>query len=921
MPTLRSQRTYPLAFNASAINTGIVAAWDWAGDPANARAGGNGVDHSGNARNWVAPATAATLVTDIGGVTGMDGLDPSIGRTNSFNYWAANNLATLGAAFGTGAYSVWMRVRVPSTTPGSNLVLPMARMRNAAAVTMLQVQVYAIASTGKYHPRVMTNDSTALLEWSTSGNSGVSPGGVVDIHVTRAADGTLKAFILGVKLVTGTHTGDWTAGVSSTTANFRGTSGQSGDTVLIDEVWWNRELSEAEVAAHAADPYAGYTSTAPSNGITVTSPGAGTTIGTSVTVSGAYSGAGAPTGIEASFNGGSFVALSSATISGGAYSGTLSGLAAGTGSLVVRWVNDTTATATVTGITVAAAPASTIAFAPPAIAAGDPYARAHRIFQRNGSNQAAVRLAGTYTGTATGIEYRWRGGAWTTLVASPSGGVFDATVTLTGPGQGALEVRLANATGVIATLANVGVGDVYIVGGQSNHVGMANTTQVAPVAPGANPGWVSTELDLTNTWRPNVETLAQPFSDRTGNLWSAYTNGAVYGSYFGALATLAMAAGVPVAFIPCAMGSTGIAAWQPGAGGPTSLWNAMRDRAALVGTHKAVLWWQGEADAMGSTATQSGFESSLNSVINTWWTQVATPFVLVNINDQGMGAAPSLAVVRAAIAAVAASNTHVLGIADALGAWSDGNVHYNTSAAINTMATRVGAALSYTAIAPTITTQPVSQSVTAGGAATFTVAVSGTPAPTRQWQRSASGGGAWTNISGATADTYATPATTVSGGSANNGDQYRVVVTNSAGNVTSSAATLTVTAAADTTRPTMTGTVSVTPSTTSAVAACPAASDNVAVTAYDASINGGTSWPFTSASTTINLTGLVEGTAYTAQFRARDAAGNVSTPVLSQSFTTLTTAPPPPPPPPPPPSGLIPLPYFIDASGRLVLPL
>lgn len=913
MPILRNQRTYPLSLTTAAINAGIVAAWDWAGDPASAYTGGNGVDHSGNGHNWTLPATAAPVVSDIGGVTGMNGRDTSAGRTLSNNFYSRGDLAALGMNFGSGAYTGWMRIRVPSVAPSTNLPFFWGRIRNASGTTMMLLGLYDVLASGKYHPYLMTSDSTTLLNWSTAGNSGVVPGGIVDIHITRSAAGVVKAFVNGVKLATATgNTADWAGGAGVATGNFRGNSGGVQDTAAIDESWWNQELSEADVAAHAADPYLGYANTAPANGITVTSPTAGTTISPSVVVSGTYSGGGTPTGFEASFNGGAFVALTSATISGGEYSGTLSGLAAGTGDLVVRWANDVGVSATVAGISVVP---SAIAFAPPAIAAGDPYARAHRIFQRNGSSQAIARLVGTYSGTATGIEYRWRGGTWTTLVASPAGGVFDANVTLTGPGQGALEVRLSNAAGVIASLANVGVGDVYIVGGQSNHVGMANTAQVAPAAPGGNPGWVSTELDLANIWRPNVETLGQPFSDRAGGVWSAYTAGTVYGSYFGALATQAMAAGVPVAFVPCAMGSTTIASWQPGAGGSASLYAAMRDRAALVGAHKAVLWWQGEADAMAGVASQAAFETSLNAVINAWWTDRATPWVLVNINDQGLGSTPpGLAAVRAGIAAVGASNTHVSAAADALGAWSDGNVHYNTVAAINTLATRVGAALGYTAIAPTITTQPTSQAATAGGTAAFTAAASGTPSPTWQWQRSASGGGAWTNISGATSATYTTPVTTVSGGVANSGDQYRAVATNSAGTATSTAATLTVSAAADTTRPTMTGSVSVTPSTTSAVATCPAAADNVAVAAYDASINGGATWSFTSASITINLTGLTEGTAYTAQFRARDAAGNVSTPFLTQSFTTLTA-----PPPPPPAAGLQPLPFFIDAAGLLAV--
>ena len=89
--------------------------------------------------------------------------------------------------------------------------------------------------------------------------------------------------------------------------------------------------------------------------------------------------------------------------------------------------------------------------------------------------------------------------------------------------------------------------------------------------------------------------------------------------------------------------------------------------------------------------------------------------------------------------------------------------------------------------APTIGTQPASQSVTEGNTATFTVAATGEKL-SYQWQQSTDNGQNWTDISEAKAATYTTAATTTS----MNGYQYRCVVINSAGSVTSSAATLTV---------------------------------------------------------------------------------------------------------------------------------
>src|SRR5213078_2524985 len=87
-------------------------------------------------------------------------------------------------------------------------------------------------------------------------------------------------------------------------------------------------------------------------------------------------------------------------------------------------------------------------------------------------------------------------------------------------------------------------------------------------------------------------------------------------------------------------------------------------------------------------------------------------------------------------------------------------------------------------VAPTITTQPASQTVSAGQTATFTVTATGTAPLSYQWQKNG------TVIGGATAASYTTPATTA----ADNGDQFTVVVSNAAGSVTSRAAALTVNA-------------------------------------------------------------------------------------------------------------------------------
>ncbi|MCW3463134.1 PQQ-dependent sugar dehydrogenase [Chitinophaga nivalis] len=107
----------------------------------------------------------------------------------------------------------------------------------------------------------------------------------------------------------------------------------------------------------------------------------------------------------------------------------------------------------------------------------------------------------------------------------------------------------------------------------------------------------------------------------------------------------------------------------------------------------------------------------------------------------------------------------------------DGNLYYlsrNSSALFKVIYTGTQA--------PAISTQPQSIAVPQGQTATFNVIATANPAPTYQWRKNGS------NISGATAATYAKANVQYA-----DSGLYSVVVTNSAGSVTSNNARLTVT--------------------------------------------------------------------------------------------------------------------------------
>src|SRR5471030_1181067 len=87
-------------------------------------------------------------------------------------------------------------------------------------------------------------------------------------------------------------------------------------------------------------------------------------------------------------------------------------------------------------------------------------------------------------------------------------------------------------------------------------------------------------------------------------------------------------------------------------------------------------------------------------------------------------------------------------------------------------------------VMPTISSPPACMTVNEGATATFSVTAAGTSPFSYQWQKNDS------IVIGATSSTYTTQATT----SADNGARFAVGVSNAAGSVTSSDATLSVTA-------------------------------------------------------------------------------------------------------------------------------
>lgn len=123
------------------------------------------------------------------------------------------------------------------------------------------------------------------------------------------------------------------------------------------------------------------------------------------------------------------------------------------------------------------------------------------------------------------------------------------------------------------------------------------------------------------------------------------------------------------------------------------------------------------------------------------------------------------------------------------------NVQITASNGVNPSASQLLAiTVSPTALLPAFTTQPTNAAISVGQTASFTVAVTGNPTPTIQWQRLAVGSGIFLDlVNDATFSGVNTVTLTVTNPTSGmSGDVYRAVATNSSGSIQSTSVSLTV---------------------------------------------------------------------------------------------------------------------------------
>jgi len=236
-----------------------------------------------------------------------------------------------------------------------------------------------------------------------------------------------------------------------------------------------------------------------------------------------------------------------------------------------------------------------------------------QVIQRS-SGTSNIAITGTYDGSPTAIEASFNGGAYATIDASPAAGTFSGTLSSQTEGQGALTVRFTNDTSVLDTHDNFGIGDVFLIIGQSNASGQFNANNSYTHA-----SLTASVLDENDSeWRDCTDPTDTAETTPKGSCWPI-------------LATQIMSdQSVPVGFITAAESGTALVGgpWDPLT--PGANYTAAVARVTASGTNgiAAALWEQGEADA-NAGASQAAYNADLDSLISTLQTDTGFTFPLI----------------------------------------------------------------------------------------------------------------------------------------------------------------------------------------------------------------------------------------------------------------------------------------------------
>lgn len=289
----------------------------------------------------------------------------------------------------------------------------------------------------------------------------------------------------------------------------------------------------------------------------------------------------------------------------------------------------------------AAAPAVTLTISSPA-----PY----QVFQRS-AGMADITISGYVANSPSySIEVSLDGVNWQWLTTSDVP-FFHGVIAGIPQGQYTISVRIVgNATQ--KDVPFVGIGDIFVIAGQSNASGRLVYRQVY-----SHPALKAGLFTNAYTWGELKDFTDSITSQR--DTISAGDYGV--GSVWPLLVTHIMAdQGVPVGFVPCAKGGSSITQWQPVYPlTQTTLYGSCVNRILTVGGAKVVLWLQGETDA-GTNMASDIYTERLNTLADAFQADTGLSMMVAQLHTLTRISVAAQMEIRQAIFSADESNENII---------------------------------------------------------------------------------------------------------------------------------------------------------------------------------------------------------------------------------------------------------------------
>lgn len=300
---------------------------------------------------------------------------------------------------------------------------------------------------------------------------------------------------------------------------------------------------------------------------------------------------------------------------------------------------------------------------------------AYQVTQSSGSS-GTIPITAAVRHAAANVNASFAGGANQQIAASQKG-IFTANLTGQGNGQGTLQLSTPKRS---ASQSLVGLGDIFIIAGQSNASGRVTNTKSYSHAT-----LKSILYGNDYTWKEMAD-----FTDsNSGQVDSVSSDSGTYGSFWPLVATSYLAArSAPCAFVPCAKGGTTSTQWLPGANHQdrTTLYGSMVYRTLQTGA-KCILWWQGEQDAYNGVSAAT-YQSNLATIVAALATDLpGVKFMPCKLQLGNTYSDGNAAQIQTAIANIwAGGYSNVVTGPDFSAMRADGGDHFTTDNSANTVA-------------------------------------------------------------------------------------------------------------------------------------------------------------------------------------------------------------------------------------------